>query len=63
MGRSSHLLEEREHAKRDHVLPEVVAHLEDESRGRLLQCRLIHICHLQPLWLLKWGQGEGGVGC
>ena len=42
------LLKQREHAESDHVLSQVVAHLQDESGGHVTQHRLVHVAHLQP---------------
>lgn len=48
----TYLLEEGEHAQGDHVLPEVVPHLEDEACGHGLQRCVVNVGHLQPLGLL-----------
>ena len=52
----TYLLKEGEHAQGDHVLSEVVTHLQDESSRHLLQDSVVHIGRLQPLGFLEGGR-------
>ena len=49
----THLFKEREHPESDHVLPEVVTNLQDESSWSLYKNGRVHVGHLQPLGLLQ----------
>ena len=57
----THLFKEREHPESDHVLPEVITNLQDESSWSLYKNGRVHVGHLQPLRLLQTPKCQASV--